>query len=71
MPDSLQTIIYACEQCQHYLPCLNLVENSQKINFNQAALNLVHLDAAAQSKGYTPLSPAPWAVFGFDQEKPS
>lgn len=68
LPDSPQALIYACEKCQQYLPCLNLVESAQKINFNLAALELVHLDAAAQSKGYTPLSPAPWTMFGFDME---
>jgi FdhE protein len=67
--DCPNELIYACEQCRQYLPCLDMVEKSENVDFDLAALGLVHLDAAAQSRGYTPLSPAPWSAFGFAQEK--
>jgi FdhE protein len=61
--------IYACEQCRQYLPCLDLVEQSANIDFDLAALKSIHLDAAAQARGYSPLSPAPWTALGFAEEK--
>ena len=64
LPDSPHEHIYACEDCQQYLPCLDTVENSAAVDFDLAALGLVHLDAVAQSRGYTPLSPAPWTALG-------
>lgn len=69
LPDSASELVYACEQCQQYLPCLDMIEKPVNVDFDLAALGLVHLDAAAQSRGYTPLSPAPWTAFGFAQDK--
>lgn len=69
LPDSPHEHIYACEDCLQYLPCLDLVENSRQVDFDLASLGLVHLDAAAQSRGYTPLSPAPWTTFGFIEKQ--
>ena len=63
-PDSPREIIYACEKCRQYLPCLNLVELADSTDFDLAPLGVVHLDAVAQSKGYSPLSPAPWTALG-------
>lgn len=60
---------YACEQCHHYLPGMDLVEQATWIDFDLAALSLIHLDAVAQSKGYTPLSSAPWTALGFAQKQ--
>jgi FdhE protein len=54
LPGSPQELIYACEKCGQYLPCIE-----------RAALNVVHLDAVAQSRGYTPVSPAVWTSLGF------
>lgn len=65
LPDSPREYIYACESCKQYLPCLDLVERFDAVDFDLAALNSVHLDAAAQSRGYTPISPAPWTAMGF------
>lgn len=56
--------IYACEDCGRYLPCLDLLERFEDVDFGLAALGLVHLDAVAQSRGYAPLSPAPWTALG-------
>ncbi|MBE1426645.1 FdhE protein [Desulfomicrobium macestii] len=64
LPDSPREHIYACEKCRHYLPCLDLMESSDKVDLDLTALGLVHLDAVAQSKGYAPLSPAPWTALG-------
>lgn len=64
LPDSPHEHIHVCEECSQYLPCLDLVERSEPIDFDLAALGLVHLDAVAQSKGYVPLSPAPWTALG-------
>ncbi|NCD25113.1 MAG: formate dehydrogenase accessory protein FdhE [Deltaproteobacteria bacterium] len=65
--------IYVCDQCHQYLPCLDLVEKCDPIDLDLAALGLVHLDAVAQSRGYAPLSPAPWTALGLgaDQAKAS
>ena len=64
LPGSPREIIYACEKCGQYLPCLDTVESFDRIDFDQAALKAVHLDAVAQSRGYTPVSPAAWAALG-------
>ncbi len=66
-PDCPHEHIYACEDCHQYLPCLDLVERSEAIDFDLAALGLVHLDAVAQSRGYIPLSPAPWTDLGLSE----
>lgn len=68
LPDAPRELIYACENCRQYLPCLNLVERSDKVDLDLAALGLVHLDAVAQSKGYAPMSPAPWTTLGLAEE---
>ena len=49
LPDSPHEYIHVCEECSQYLPCLDLVERSEPIDFDLAALGLVHLDAVAQS----------------------
>ncbi|GAB1410595.1 formate dehydrogenase accessory protein FdhE [Desulfovibrionales bacterium] len=59
---------YACEHCHHYLPGIDLVERSEPVDFDLAALGLIHLDAVAQSKGYVPLSPAPWVAMDFNED---
>ncbi len=64
LPDSPREHIYACEDCGRYLPCLDLLENAEATDFDLAPLGLVHLDAVAQSRGYAPLSPAPWTGLG-------
>lgn len=61
--------IYACDECRQYLPCVDLVEKPGNVDFDLTALGLIHLDAAAQCKGYTPLSPAPWTTLGFVEEQ--
>lgn len=69
VPGAPHEYIYTCEECRQYLPCLDLVEKSDRIDFDLAALHAVHLDAVAQSRGYTPLSPAPWTALGLGQEQ--
>ena len=69
LPDSPHEHIYACEDCQQYLPCLDLLERSEAVDFDLAALGLVHLDAVAQSRGYAPVSPAPWTLLGLADTK--
>lgn len=69
LPESQREHIYACELCRQYLPCLDLVEQASSVDFDRAALNAIHLDAAAQARGYLPLSPAPWVALGFAEEK--
>ena len=68
LPDSTHEHIYACEDCRQYLPCLDLVERSEAVDFDLAALGLVYLDAVAQSRGYSPLSPAPWTALGLAEK---
>lgn len=67
LPDSPREHIYACEACGQYLPCLDLVDSPGGIDLDLAALGLVHLDAVAQSRGYAPLSPAPWTGLGLSE----
>lgn len=60
-----QQFIYACDACNHYLPCIDLGDSAGPDalpDLDCASLLLVHLDAMAQAKGYEPLSPAAWAV---------
>lgn len=61
--------LYVCDQCRQYLPCLDLTEKKEPLDYDLAALGLVHLDAVAQSRGYTPLSPAPWTALGLNAEQ--
>ena len=72
LPETPNEHIYACDACRRYLPCLDLTalpdgDGGPDLYF--AALKLVHLDAIAQEHGYTPLSPVPWATFGFVDER--
>jgi len=56
-----QEFIYACDACNHYLPCIDMAEMPDQqahSDLDCASLTLVHLDAMAQAKGYEPLSPA-------------
>ncbi len=69
VPGAPREYIYTCEDCRQYLPCLDLVEKSGITDFERAALHAVHLDAVAQSRGYSPLSPAPWTALGLGQEQ--
>lgn len=68
VPGSPREYIYSCDACRQYLPCLDLVERADAIDFDQAALQTVHLDAAAQARGYTPISPALWTALGFAED---
>jgi FdhE protein len=69
VPGAPMEYIYACDACRQYLPCLDLVERADVIDFDLAALKAVHLDAAAQASGYVPVSPAPWTALGFAEDK--
>ena len=65
LPENPQEFIYACDACNHYLPCIDMADSSVSdavVNMDCASLSLVHLDAMAQSRGYVPLSPAAWAL---------
>ncbi len=52
--------IHACATCGRYLIVRNRVESELDLDPDAAPAGLVHLDAAAQAKGYAPLCPAPW-----------
>lgn len=65
VPGMPREYIYACDACGQYLPCLDLLERADRVDFDLAALHAIHLDAAAQASGYRPLSPAPWTALGF------
>ena len=65
VPGAPREYIYACDACGQYLPCLDLLERADRVDFDLAALHAIHLDAAAQASGYRPLSPAPWTALGF------
>ena len=61
-----QEFIYACDACNHYLPCMDIAESTDfdvVSNLDCAPLTLMHLDAMAQAKGYEPLSPGAGAIF--------
>lgn len=65
LAENSQEFIYACDACNHYLPCIDLADSSVPetlSNMDCASLSMVHLDAMAQAKGYEPLSPAAWAL---------
>jgi FdhE protein len=71
LPEIPHEFVYACDACNHYLPFLDLTalpEGTAEPDLYFAALKLIHLDAVAQEKGYEPLSPAPWTVFGFAEK---
>ena len=68
-PDAPHELVYTCEKCHHYLPCLDLLERHGAVDFDLAALGLVHLDAVAQTRGYIPLSPAPWTLLGLAENQ--
>lgn len=70
-PDAPHELIYTCEKCHHYLPCLDLLERYARVDFDLAALGLVHLDVVAQTRGYVPLSPVPWTLLGLATEQAS
>lgn len=65
LADNPQEFIYACDACNHYLPCIDMAESPAKDSLESmdcASLSMVHLDAMAQARGYEPLSPAAWAL---------
>ena len=65
LADKPQEFIYACDACNHYLPCIDMAESPAKdslASMDCASLSMVHLDAMAQARGYEPLSPAAWAL---------
>lgn len=55
-------MFYVCKECQHYFLCADTVEQTE-VNKEFAGLSMIYLDAVAQSRGYTPISSAPWAGF--------
>lgn len=64
LSENSQEFIYACDACNHYLPCIDMADGAASgaaLDMDCASLALVHLDAIAQSRGYEPLSPAAWA----------
>ena len=65
LAENPQEFIYACDACNHYLPCIDMADRPAADSFADmdcASLSMVHLDAVAQAKGYKPLSPAAWAL---------
>ncbi|NCC25481.1 MAG: formate dehydrogenase accessory protein FdhE [Deltaproteobacteria bacterium] len=68
--DRPREYIYACDKCRRYLPCLDMSEDQGRIEFRKAALGLVHLDAIAQNRGYSPVSTAPWTALGMTESIP-
>lgn len=52
--------IHACRSCGHYLIVLNRVETLAETDLDMAPAALIHLDAAAQARGYAPVCDTPW-----------
>ena len=52
--------IHACRSCGHYLIVLNRVETSRDTDLDAAPASLIHLDAAAQARGFAPICDTPW-----------
>jgi FdhE protein len=52
--------IHTCRSCGHYLIVLNRVETSRDTDLDAAPASLIHLDAAAQARGFTPICDTPW-----------
>ncbi|MEL7639340.1 MAG: formate dehydrogenase accessory protein FdhE [Solidesulfovibrio sp.] len=52
--------IHACRSCGHYLIVLNRVESVRDTDLDAAPAALIHLDAAAQARGFSPICDTPW-----------
>ncbi len=52
--------IHACRSCGHYLIVLNRVESARATDLDTAPAALIHLDAAAQARGFAPICDTPW-----------
>jgi len=52
--------IHTCAACGTYLLVLNRVDSEADFDPDVAPAKLVHLDAAAQAKGYKPICRTPW-----------
>lgn len=55
--------IHACRSCGHYLVVLNRVESLRETDPDTAPATLIHLDAAAQARGFAPVCDTPWNRF--------
>ena len=49
-----------CRRCAMYLPCIDLRTIDFEPHMGMAAAGMVHLDAYAQQRGYTPMVWTPW-----------
>ncbi|WP_300158826.1 formate dehydrogenase accessory protein FdhE [Solidesulfovibrio sp.] len=52
--------IHVCRSCGHYLIVLNRVESTRDADLDTAPAAMIHLDAAAQARGYAPICDTPW-----------
>lgn len=52
--------IDACQNCNSYLPCIDLRKTRLPVSMELAALGMVHLDFLAREKGYRPMAFTPW-----------
>ena len=55
--------IHTCSSCKQYLIVVDRVERDEPLDMEVAPIGLAHLDAVAQSRGFTPICPAPWNQF--------
>ncbi len=55
--------VYTCHECGKYFPCVDLTEGENTIRFDTAALDLLHLEYVASSRGFTPLAVQAWNMF--------
>lgn len=62
-PDREAERIYACTQCNHYYPCVDITDRRPFPDLNLEPLALIHLDYLAREKGFSPLVDLPWNQF--------
>ena len=55
--------VYTCSECGIYFPCIDLTGGGRKVRFDTAALDLLHLEFVARSRGFAPTASQPWNVF--------
>ncbi|MBI5519393.1 MAG: formate dehydrogenase accessory protein FdhE [Desulfovibrio sp.] len=52
--------VQLCHDCKSYLPTLNMVDRTDRINLEMLPISMLHLDILAQKRGFAPMAPSPW-----------